>query len=142
MYKTILFATDLQENHYELCQKAVDIAKALGGDLHLLHVIEIPATLQWAQSLGFAEVGLPVKDEAKAVLNILGEALKIPPDHLHVEIGTASAHILTYIKKADCDLVILGNDARGAISSWPGSTGHAVSLHASCDVLTLRNELA
>lgn len=138
MYKTILYATDLSEDHYELCQRAVALAKVLGADLHFLHVIEIPASLQWAQSLGFAELSVPVKDEAQAVLATLGDALKIPPDHQHVEIGSAHTHILDYITTHHCDLVILGSPSSGSLPGLPGSTAQAVSHHAACDVLTLR----
>jgi len=138
MYKTILYATDLSENHYNLCQKAVSLATLLGAELHFLHVIEIPATLQWAQSLGFAELSVPVKDEAQAVLAALGDALNVPADRQHVEIGSARTHILDYIKKLGCDLVILGSDPVSALPALPGSTGQAISHHAPCDVLTLR----
>lgn len=138
MYKTILYATDLSEDHYDLCQKAVTLASTLGADLHFLHVIEIPASLQWAQSLGFAELSVPVKSEAQAVLGLLGDALNIPADHQHVEIGSAQMHILDYIKNLGCDLVILGSEPVSALPSLPGSTGHAIVHHAPCDVLTLR----
>ncbi|MGQ3891050.1 universal stress protein [Legionella sp. CNM-4043-24] len=138
MYKTILYATDLSEDHFDLCQKAVKLASTLGADLHFLHVIEIPSTLQWAQSLGFAELSVPVKDEAQSVLAVLGEALNVPVDHQHVEIGSAHTHILDYIKKLGCDLVILGSEPVSALPTLPGSTGQGVAHHAPCDVLTLR----
>jgi universal stress protein A len=140
VYKTILFATDLKENHYNLCQKAVTFAKILGANIHFLHVIEIPSSLQWAQSLGFAELGVPVKDEAQAVLALLGDALNIPASNLHVEIGSAHTHILSKIKELGCDLVILGSHSVNSLPALPGSTGHAVAHHAPCDVLTLREE--
>ena len=74
MYTKILHATDLKENHYDLCKKAVDIAHTFKATLHILHVIEPPAMLQLAQGLGFAELAAPVKDDAQIVLNLLGES--------------------------------------------------------------------
>ena len=67
MYTNILLATDLSENHFHMCEQAVEIAKCFHAKLYLLHVIEPPASLQLAQGLGFAEFDHPVKDDARAV---------------------------------------------------------------------------
>lgn len=138
MYKNILHATDLSENHFDLCKKVVQLAHSLGANLHFLHVIETPASLQWAQSLGFAELAVPVKDGAQVVMTTLGDALNIPNDHLHVEIGSAYLHILEKIKVFGSDLVILGSHATNSMHTFLGSTAQAVVHHATCDVLTMR----
>lgn len=138
MYKTILHATDLSENHFDLCQKAVNLAHYLKAKLYFIHVIETPPSLQWAQSLGFAELATPVKDGALTVMSALGDALGIAPSHLHVEIGSTYLHILNKINELGCDLVILGSHTTGALPTFQGSTAHALSHHARCDILTLR----
>ena len=138
MYKRILHATDLSENHYHMCQQAVDIAACFHAKLYLLHVIEPPATLQLAQGLGFAEFEHPVKDDAKAVLRVLGEALNIPIDHQFVEIGSIKMNVLEKVKELDCDLIIIGSHTTSTLPAFLGSTAHAVVHHANCDVLTLR----
>lgn len=140
MYKHILHATDLSENHFDICQKSIKLAKTLGAKLYFLHVIEIPASLQWAQSLGFAELATPVKDGAQTVMSTLSDALKIPSANLFVEIGSAYMHILSKVNELNCDLVILGSHAPNTFPTFMGSTAHAVLHHATCDVLTLRNE--
>lgn len=138
MYKTILYATDLSENHFDLCEKAVKLAKSLNATLYFLHVIEIPASLQWAQSLGFAELAVPRKEGAQTVMTLLGEALNIPPAQLYVETGSAYTHILSKLTELGCDLVILGNQSHHSLPTYLGSTAHAVVHHALCDVLTLK----
>ncbi|KTD52439.1 universal stress protein A UspA [Legionella rubrilucens] len=138
MYATILHATDLKENHFAMCQKAVAIAKAFGGTLHLLHVIEPPASLQLAQGLGFAELGNPVKDDAVTVMNVLGEALSLPVAQQHVAIGSIKQLVLKKVKELGCDLVIIGSHTPGHLPAFLGSTAHAVVHHAPCDVLTIR----
>ncbi|MDX1836883.1 universal stress protein [Legionella taurinensis] len=138
MYATILHATDLKENHFAMCQKAAAIAKAFGGTLHLLHVIEPPASLQLAQGLGFAELANPVKDDAVTVMNVLGDALTIPVSQQHVEIGSIKQLVLKKVKELGCSLVIIGSHTPGPLPAFLGSTAHAVVHHAPCDVLTLR----
>ena len=139
MYKKILHATDLRENHFELCQQVVTLAHSLGAELHFLHVVETPLSLQWAQSLGFAELARPVKEDAQTVMTTLGEALNIPASHLHVEVGSAYMGILETIKALGSDLLILGSHSAKALPSFPGSTAHAVAHHAPCDILTMRS---
>lgn len=138
MYTTILHATDLSENHYDLCQRAVKFAKSIHASIHFLHVIEIPSSLQWAQSLGFAELAAPVREDAATVMAALGDDLEIPASHQYIEIGTPSLHILNKIKEIRCDLVILGERSTNHLS-FVGSTVQTVIHHASCDVLTLNN---
>lgn len=138
MYTHILHATDLKENHFAMCQKAVAIAKAFGGTLHLLHVIEPPASLQLAQGLGFAELGSPVKDDAVAVMNVVGDALNIPVANQYVEIGSIKQLVLEKVKALGCTLVIIGSHTSGHFPAFLGSTAHTVVHHAPCDVLTLR----
>lgn len=138
MYTRILHATDLLDNHFDICKKAASIAHYFEAELHLLHVIEQPTSLQLAQSLGFAEIINPVKDDALTVMNILGEALNISPQQQHVEVGSLKMHLLETAKTLHCELIILGSHTHSAVPAFLGSTAYAMLHHASCDVLTLR----
>ena len=138
MYTTILYATDLSENHYDISKKAAEIAKSFGAKLHLLHVIQPPQTLQLAQGLGFAELYAPVKEDAETVMKLLGDALNIPPEQQHVEIGPIKTHIINKVKELGCQLIIIGSHTPNALPYFLGSTANAVVHKASCDVLTLR----
>jgi len=138
VYTNILHATDLSENHFHMCQQAVDIAKSFNATLYLLHVIEPPPSLQLAQGLGFAEFDQPVKDDAQAVMRVLGEALNIPDSQLFVEIGSIKMHVLNKVNELSCDLIIIGGHTPNKLPAFLGSTAHAVIHKACCDVLTLR----
>jgi nucleotide-binding universal stress UspA family protein len=138
VYKTILHPTDLSEHHFHLAEKAVQVAKNFNAKLYLLHVIEPPASLQIAQSLGFAEFDKPRKEDAQAVLNTLGEALGVPEDQQFVEIGSIKTHVLDIVSEINADLIIVGSHEAGGLPGFLGSTAHAVVQKAPCDVLTLR----
>lgn len=141
VYQCILHPTDLSEDHFELCKKALEIANKFNAKLHLLHVIEQPASLQLAQGLGFAELLQPVKDDALTVMNLVGDALSLPAEQQHVEVGSVKQHILELVKSLNCDLLILGCHQR-SLSPFLGSTGYTILHHAPCDVLTIRNTRA
>lgn len=137
MYTNILFATDLLNEHNHLTEKAIAIAKQFNAKLYLLHVIELPASFQLAQGLGFTELANPAKDDAQTVLSLIGENFHIPPEQQFVDVGSVKEHIFNRVKELNCQLIILGSQSRG-LHSFLGSTAHATVNHAPCDVLTLR----
>lgn len=139
VYTNILHPTDLSENHFDMCEQAVQIAKAFQAKLFLLHVIEPPASLQLAQSLGFAEFDRPMKEDARTVMQVLGEALGIPENQQYVEAGSIKMHILQKVQDLACNLIIIGNHSASSMPSFLGSTAHAVVHRAPCDVLTLKH---
>ncbi len=139
MYKTILHPTDLSETHFHLAEKAAQFAQKMGAKIYLLHVIEPPASLQIAQSLGFAEFDMPRKEDAQSVMNVLGDALNIPEEQQFVEIGSVKVHVIETAHKLNCDLVIIGSKEPDHIPGFLGSTAHATLHNAPCDVLTVRH---
>jgi len=138
MYNTILFATDLSTEHSHLTAKAANIAKKFNAKLNLLHVIELPASVQLAQGLGFVELANPVKDDAQTVLSLIGETYDIPPEQQFVEVGSVMEHICSKAKELNCQLIIIGSHSAKGIPSILGSSAHGTVNHAPCDVLTLR----
>lgn len=139
MYSCILHATDLSENHFAMCQQAAEIAKCFGASLHILYVLQPPSSLQLAQGLGFAEFDSPVKEDAQAVLAVIGEALGLPVERQHVAIGSIKMHILEQARALGAELIIMGSHTPSALPPLLGSTTHAVINHAHCDVLTIRS---
>jgi len=138
MYTNIIFATDLLNEHNHLTVKAAQIAKQFHAKLYLLHVIELPASIQLAQGLGFTELAKPAKDDAQTVLSLIGDNLNIPAEQQFVEIGSVKEHIFSKVKELNCDLIIIGSHSKVGLQSFLGSTAHATVYHAPCDVLTLR----
>lgn len=139
MYTAILHATDLADNHFAMCQKALAIAKRFDAHLYLLHVLETPASIQLAQGLGFAEIQDPtdVLEDAKAVMNLIGETLKIPQKHLFVEKGSIKQQVFDKVNELNCELIIIGHHTPSSIPVYLGSTAQSIVHEAHCDVLTV-----
>lgn len=138
MYTNILFATDLLSEHAHLIKKAVAIARQFQAKLYILHVIELPASIQLAQGLGFTELANPSKEDAKTVLSLLCEPFNIPTAQQYVEIGSVKEHILSKAQELNSQLILMGTHALHGLHTFLGSTANAVVHHANCDVLTLR----
>jgi len=138
MYKTILHATDLSDTHFDLCEQAANLAKHFDAHLYVIHVLESPAELQLAQGLGFAEIGLPVKDDAEAVMATLGDALNLPKEQLLVESGSVKTKVLEISAALGCDLLIIGSHTSHDLSELMSSTARSLVEQAPIDVLTLR----
>lgn len=135
MYTNILCATDLAENHYPMCQRAVEVAQKFQAKLFLLHVIETPPSVQLAQGLGFAAIDLPhsQQQDAKSVLRILGEDLGIPPERQLVQVGSIYQQIKVTLLQQRCELLIIGRHYHHHLFEWIKAHEEALG----CDVLTL-----
>lgn len=139
MYTNILLATDLSESHFSMCEKAVRIARNFKTKLHMLHVIELPASVQLAQGLGFTELASPSKEDAKTVMRLLGEALQIPDDQQYVEVGSVPEQVFKKVSLLGCELIIIGRHTdEGLHHPFLGSSAYSIIHHAPCDVVTIR----
>lgn len=137
MYANILHATDLSDLHMALCARAIEIAKQFHSKLYLLHVIEAPASLQVAQSLGFAEFSRPNPAAAEAVMKTLGEAFNIPIKQQYVEVGNIKTHVANKIKSLKCNLVILGSHIPNYLPTFLDNSAVHMAGNMPCDVLIL-----
>lgn len=137
-YKHILLATDLEKQHFHLCEKAKALAHEWKASLDLLHVIEPPPLLQLAQGLGFTEVAQPAETDAKQVMQLLGEALDISPTHLHVEVGSIQIKVLEKIKELHCDLFLMGSHAPSLLPAFLDNSAHSLIYHLPCDLMVLQ----
>ncbi len=106
--------------------------------LYFLHVIDLPASVQLAQGLGFTELATPSKEDAQTVLALLGERYGIPVEHQSVEIGSIKEHIFDTVDRWDCQLLIIGDHSSTGLASRLGSTTYSIVNHATCDVLILK----
>ncbi len=141
VYQQILHPTDLSDDHFEVCAKAVKIAHQLKATLHLLHVIEPPTTLQIAQSLGFADIEKQnaQQSDAIAVMKTLGEALNIPPEHQCVVMGPINTSVWKKINEWSISLIIIGSHTPHLLPSFLEGTAQDMAQNAPCDVLTIRS---
>lgn len=139
MFKFILHATDLQEQHLEDCERAVRIAKKLDAELFFLHVLEVPQTWQLAQNLGFAQnPPLPIED-TRTLLNVLGEQFDMPPERMILMEGSPKHKIIECIHELQIDLLLIGCPSNQFLQGEVTHLSHYLVDNAPCSVLLMRS---
>lgn len=140
--KTILVPTDLSEGAEEALDYALDLAAALGAQVHLLNVVGIP-------SLGVPELGLAmasvtidtvVVENQKAIDELAARKRTTAPiGQAILRTGDAKDTILQVAKELGADLIVMGTHGRrGLKRALLGSIAELVVRTAACPVLTVR----
>lgn len=147
--KHIVVATDFSENSKEAVEYAADLAKTLGANLTVVHVVE--DILETAASIPNFYAGLEGFDkqliELKSKVNkeLQKEAEKIGKQGVKVKgellEGNPTVELIKYPQEHPCDLLVLGTHGRTGIPHLLiGSVAEKVVRKSSCAVLTVRKK--
>jgi nucleotide-binding universal stress UspA family protein len=139
--KHILVPTDLSEGAEQAFDYACELARGLGAQIHLLHVITIPA-------LGVPELGVALTSsmidqmvvESQAAVDRLARTrCTAQLGQVMVKIGDARDVINQTSKELGIDLIVMGTHGRRGITrALLGSVAETVVRSAPCAVLTVR----
>lgn len=138
MYRCILHATDLKENHLNYCEQAVQIAKLFKADLFLLHVLDIPSSWQIAQGLGFAENEPFPIEETKIVMNALADQFELPQNNMLLMHGSLRNCIVECVENLQPELLLIGSPTNQLIQGEFTHISHFIVDHVPCDIMMLR----
>ena len=139
MYKNILYITDLNVSHVLLGQQAAEIAKKFKSQLHLLHVLEEPCSIQIAQALGFAEIEPPKINDAKLVLEILANTIDVHKNNTHIMVGTIEHCVYNFVQKNLIELIVLGSHQASSTPKILEHTGEKIISQPPCDILIIKS---
>jgi nucleotide-binding universal stress UspA family protein len=140
--KTILVPSDFSECSDAAVRYGIELARKFGATLHLLHVVQDPATQVWAAD-EFAVPMLEVVDQWQKDAQVrLAKAIPAE-DRAKTVVTSAIAspfpEILRYAAANDIDLIVMGTHGRGGVSHMLlGSIAEKVVRRAPCPVLTVR----
>jgi nucleotide-binding universal stress UspA family protein len=140
----ILVPTDFSSPSREATDYALGLARAFGAKVSLLHVIEdpiiaIPALVCYAPDAAaleaFSETAL-----ANWVLPEDSQGVSVEHHWVH---GHPVARILDFVRRHDCDLIVMGTHGRSPVThALIGSVAEKVVRKAACPVLTVRPKTA
>lgn len=140
--KTILVPSDFSECSDAALRYGLELARRFDAELHLLHVVQDPATQPWAAeglSLPLFEVVDRWQAEAR---QRLANAVPVADAHrvtVLVTLATPYQEILRYAGENAMDLIVMGTHGRGGVSHLLlGSIAEKMVRHAPCPVLTVR----
>jgi len=136
-YQRILAALDLSQDSRLVAARAVEIARAAGGSVQLLHVVQLVA-MEPMGDMPLVEIDDQMMARARAQMLSLASELGLPEAACNVEAGRTRSEIVRYAREHNIDLIVLGSRERHGLSVLL-HRGEGSLLHAApCDVLAVR----
>ncbi len=140
LYRLILLATDFAQESERIGRRAVDLAKRLGAQVGIVHVVEhvpmdFPNDIVIPEQLDGVEF---LVEHATQRLDRFAEQLGIPDAPRWVEVGSAKREIVRVATEQKADLIVLGSHGHHGFAALIGSTADGVIHNAPCDVLAVR----
>jgi nucleotide-binding universal stress UspA family protein len=145
MYGSIVVGTDGSDTAKEAVRQATELAKTVGGKIHLVSAYEpvpegrlrgerqeVPDDLQWM--VNPREDVNATLDEAASAIGEAGVGVETYPRE-----GDPADAILDVAEEEGADLIVVGNKGMtGARRFLLGSVPNKVSHHAPCSVMIIR----
>lgn len=144
MFRHILVATDLTSISRAALQRADQLARDERATLHVLHIVEDPATQPWAvEAFGVDFELMRAAASGKGRRALSATTRRLPPATrrmtIDTKVGVPADEILRYAKHHAIDLIVLGTHGRGRVASaFLGSVAEGVLGHARCPVMIVR----
>jgi nucleotide-binding universal stress UspA family protein len=137
MLERILLAVDESEHARKAVPAAVELARAGGGAVHVLHVHEL--------AFARATVVGDSREEAQQLVDGVVEELKQAGVAAEGSVRTSTAGpargILEHADDVDATIIVLGSRGLGALGGLLlGSVAHKILQLASCPVLVVRDQ--
>jgi nucleotide-binding universal stress UspA family protein len=144
LLNAVLVATDFGETSRAALDYGRNLARAFGGTLHLLHVVDAVVVASAAEF--YPNSSRDMKTELIEEANRGLDALLTTDDRKRLHAvpavrasGSTAATIVEYAKQAHVDVIVVGTHGRGPIAHFfMGSVAEHVARHAPCPVLVVR----
>lgn len=139
-YKNVLVTADFSDASKMVTDKAQEIGKETGANLHIIHVIEHSAVAyggEFAIPLD-ANLEQSIEDNAATALGKIAEQLGIPEDRRYMEAGSVKYAVTEKAKEINADLIIVGTHGHHGLDLLLGSRANAILHGAKCDVLVVK----
>lgn len=138
-YSKILVAVDLTDHSETVVRQAIEIARAFGAGISLLHVVEyVPVEPMGEALLPAVDIEEELVQGARRRLEDLARKTGLEDAERMVESGTIKSEVVRVAREWQADLVVLGSRERHGVAVVINLTEDTI-LHASpCDVLAVR----
>jgi len=144
--KKILICTDFSENSIPARQYAIELAKAFGAELYVLHVVNsrllgYPGFA--ASALGETTIMIEeqIRKGVEEELETIADECKAQWEKIRVfsQTGSPAEEIVSFAREKGIDLIVMGTHGwTGAKHLILGSTAENVVRTSQCPVLTVR----
>lgn len=138
MYERILVPTDGSAATDDAVERAIDLAKRYGAEVHALYVVETNVALPEGGVVDLTDAFERLGEEAVADVAERAEAAGVDVETA-VAHGTAHRSILDYVEAEDVDLVVMSTHGRTGIDRYLlGSVTEKIVRLCDVPVLTVR----
>jgi len=144
----IVAATDFSTPANQAVTRAAFLAKELGAQLHLIHVVHpldlyVGSELSFDFQMHYQQVQQQtIKTQLEVLATQLREQFSIPV-HASTRIGRAHAEIASYAASQNADLIVAGAQGENSIlAKLIGSTALRLLRVAKCPVMIVKNKNA
>ncbi len=144
-YRNILLATDFSEYSERAARRAANVARCLGAQLTVLHIIDycpenIPLDIISPEDLNPGEI---LVHRAYSSLASLADRCGLNDAARKVILSQRASHsarkeIIQYAEKHGMDLIVIATHGHHGLTPLLGSTADRVVRGAPCDVLAVR----
>jgi universal stress protein A len=139
MFEKILLPVDLSDKHQAAIEAAAELARQHGGEVTLLHVIEVIPGLPIEEEKAFYD---RLERRARTHLERLGNLVlqRRISTRLVVVLGNRAPEIARYASETGTNLIVLTAprlDPEHPVAGW-GSLSYRVGLLAQCPVLLVK----
>ena len=138
-YKSVLVAVDLTEHSDAVVRRGMEMARAFGAKISLLHVVEyVPVEPMGEALLPAVDIEEELVEGAQRRLEELAKRMDLEGEEWRVEKGTIKAEVVRVAEETGADLVVLGSRERHGIAVMLNLTEDTILHAAPCDVLAVR----
>lgn len=135
----VMVAVDFSEASRDALALAASLARRLGANLSVVHVVADPCHERWASEVDVELGDLTERCVREAEGRLRGFVANLGPDRVRtaVRLGDAPDELLRFAAEIDADLIVIGR--QGAAAPSPGRMGAVVSRvleSAPCPVIT------
>ena len=141
-FKRILVPHDFSDDAAAALDFAVELAKQLGGELHLLHAYRMPLEIFSPYGVAIPDSVMPeIREAASRRLKELSAQVKDAglQVQLHLREGPPADSIAEAARELGADLIVMGTRGRTGLAHVVlGSVAERTVRSAPCPVLTLK----
>jgi universal stress protein A len=140
VYRNILVGLDGSEREAAVFRTAVELARAIGAQLHVCRAVAMPVGLPdavWSMPVADLDAAL-VADAERAVAARVA-ASPVPVHRAHVRMGPAADVLHDVAVEIAADLVVIGAHGYGVLERLMGTTASKIVHRMPCAVLVSRS---
>lgn len=141
----ILVATDGSSSADRAARRASEMARALGSELHLAHVVPVTQPYHLAADDDAAGPSIFEEDTDHARKLLERQVRSIEESgagsvEAHLRTGEPDAEIVALAEELGVDLIVVGSRGTSPLRRPIGSVSSSIVAHAHCPVLVVRDE--